>query len=315
LAWDQHRLFGVDPPHEVVFGGEPIRVLKRQLGLAHSAQPVERLHHQCGLPGPQPLPQLGQQVVAAGEVRIAGRQVPSAGVRQLLHRPAPDRTGRRHGSLVRGSGDQVGEAVQEPVIGERTVAGVEIVRGTQREERPAGQQHRQNRLAHLAGPEQLVDYMLGRLRGRRHHHQQHGAVVDLVPDDLLPPVAVPDPLGIEPHRQPGLLHPGDQARDVGGVAAAVADEHEPGHGHIHSRTQRDSPSLPAQHSRASCRITESGILYFDPPLPTTIPALGRVPGGCSASRRTGVASLPSRCAAGGPGAGCWNPGSPGSVAG
>jgi hypothetical protein len=92
LVGDQHGLFGVDPPDHVVVGGEPMGVLERQLGLAHPAQPVEGLHHQRGLPGPQPSPQLGQKIVAAGEVRIAGRQVPY---------PAPARrAARRDGRPV-----------------------------------------------------------------------------------------------------------------------------------------------------------------------------------------------------------------------
>ena len=76
LVGDEHRLFGVDPPHQVVVGGEPVRVLDRQLGLAHPAQPVQRLHHQRRPPGAQPPPQLGEHAVAAGELRIPGRHPP-----------------------------------------------------------------------------------------------------------------------------------------------------------------------------------------------------------------------------------------------
>ena len=76
LVGDEHRLFGVDPPHQVVVGGEPVRVLDRQLGLAHPAQPVQRLHHQRRLTGAQPPPQLGEHAVAAGEPRIPRRHPP-----------------------------------------------------------------------------------------------------------------------------------------------------------------------------------------------------------------------------------------------
>ena len=76
LIGDEHRLLGVDPPHQVVVGGEPVRVLDRQLGLAHPAQPVQRLHHQRRHFIMQPPPQFGQHPVAAGEARIARRHPP-----------------------------------------------------------------------------------------------------------------------------------------------------------------------------------------------------------------------------------------------
>ncbi|HYX94315.1 MAG TPA: toll/interleukin-1 receptor domain-containing protein, partial [Geodermatophilus sp.] len=94
LAGDEHRLFGVDPPHQVVVGGEPVRVLQGQLGLAHPAQPVERLHHQRGLAGVQPPAQLGEHAVPAGEPGIARRYLPHP--RQSA---GESRLSRRRGSL------------------------------------------------------------------------------------------------------------------------------------------------------------------------------------------------------------------------
>jgi hypothetical protein len=76
LVGDEHRLFGVDPPDQLVVGGEPVRVLDGQLGLAHSAQPVQRLHHRRGLVGVQPPAQFGEHAVPAGEPRIARRHPP-----------------------------------------------------------------------------------------------------------------------------------------------------------------------------------------------------------------------------------------------
>ena len=75
LVADQPGLLGVDPPGQVIGSGEPVRVLDRQLGLAHPAHPVQRLHHRL-VPGQQPLPHRHQQPVPAGEPRIAGRDVP-----------------------------------------------------------------------------------------------------------------------------------------------------------------------------------------------------------------------------------------------
>ena len=75
LVADQVGLLGVDPPGQVIGPGEPVRVLGRELGLAHPAHPLERLHHRP-VPGQQPLPHRHQQTVPAGEPRIAGRDVP-----------------------------------------------------------------------------------------------------------------------------------------------------------------------------------------------------------------------------------------------
>ena len=76
LVADQGRLLGVDPPHQVVVGGEPVGVLDGELGLAHPAQAVQGLHHQRVLAGVQPLVELLEQASAAGEVRVAQRHVP-----------------------------------------------------------------------------------------------------------------------------------------------------------------------------------------------------------------------------------------------
>ena len=75
LVPDQPGLLGVDPPGQVIVPGEPVRVLDRQLGLAHPAHALQRLHHRP-VPGQQPLPHRHQQPVPAGEPRIARRDVP-----------------------------------------------------------------------------------------------------------------------------------------------------------------------------------------------------------------------------------------------
>ena len=75
LVADQPALLGIDPPSHVIIGGEPVRVLDRQLGLAHPAHALQRLHHRR-LPGQQPVPDRRQQPVPAGEPRVAGRDVP-----------------------------------------------------------------------------------------------------------------------------------------------------------------------------------------------------------------------------------------------
>ena len=59
LVPDQPALLGVDPPGQAIGCGEPVRVLGRQLGLAHPAHPVQRLHHRV-VPGQQLLPHLRQ---------------------------------------------------------------------------------------------------------------------------------------------------------------------------------------------------------------------------------------------------------------
>jgi hypothetical protein len=90
LVGDEHRLLGVDPPDDVVVRGEAMGVLECELGLAHSAEPVQGLDDQGRLPGPQLAPQFGEQVVAAGEVRVAGRRVPGP----------PRQSARRNGGIL-----------------------------------------------------------------------------------------------------------------------------------------------------------------------------------------------------------------------
>ena len=75
LVADQPGLLGIDPPGHVIVVGEPVRVLDRQLGLAHPAHALQRLHHRR-VPGQQPVPDRRQQLVPAGEPRVAGRHVP-----------------------------------------------------------------------------------------------------------------------------------------------------------------------------------------------------------------------------------------------
>jgi hypothetical protein len=70
-------LLGSDPPDDVVVAGEPVGELQGQLGLAHPTKPMDRPglgHHHARL-GPQLCPQRLKRVTAAGEVRIARRQV------------------------------------------------------------------------------------------------------------------------------------------------------------------------------------------------------------------------------------------------
>ena len=70
LLPDQPGLLRGDPPHHVIARGEPVRVLSRQLRLAHPAHPLQRLHHRPA-PGQQRLPHIGQHLIPAGEPRIA----------------------------------------------------------------------------------------------------------------------------------------------------------------------------------------------------------------------------------------------------
>ena len=90
LVPDQPGLLGVDPPRHLIAAGEPVRVLNRQLGLAHPAHTLQRLHHRP-VPGQQPAPHRRQQVVPAGEPRIAGRDVPYPQHTARRSRPGPRR--------------------------------------------------------------------------------------------------------------------------------------------------------------------------------------------------------------------------------
>jgi hypothetical protein len=72
---DQLRLFGRDPPDQVVFAGEAVGVLQGELGLADPAHAVQRLH---GHPAsaPQGVVQVVEHAVATGEAQVAAGQVP-----------------------------------------------------------------------------------------------------------------------------------------------------------------------------------------------------------------------------------------------
>ena len=84
LVADQPALLGVDPPAQLIGPGKPVRILDRQLGLAHPAHPLQRLHHRL-FPAQQPVPHRHQQPVPAGEPRITGRQIPHP--RQAARQP------------------------------------------------------------------------------------------------------------------------------------------------------------------------------------------------------------------------------------
>ena len=75
LLADPVGLLGVDPPHRVVVAGEPPRVLRRELGLAHPARTVQGVHHRPAR-ALQPLPQPHQHPVAAGERLVRARHRP-----------------------------------------------------------------------------------------------------------------------------------------------------------------------------------------------------------------------------------------------
>ena len=75
LVADQPGLLGIHPPGHVIAVGEPVRVLDRQLGLAHPAHALQRLHPRV-VPGLQLVPHRRQHPVPAGEGRVAGRNVP-----------------------------------------------------------------------------------------------------------------------------------------------------------------------------------------------------------------------------------------------
>ena len=95
LLPDQPRLLRGDPPHYVIAGGEPVRVLGRQLGLADPAHPVQRLHRRPVL-AQQRLPDLRQHPVPAGEPGIAGRDIsPHRRQHPRQPRPRPAQTAQR----------------------------------------------------------------------------------------------------------------------------------------------------------------------------------------------------------------------------
>ena len=93
-APDQPSPVGVDPPGQVIGPGELVRVLDRELGLAHPAHPLQRLHHRL-IPGQQLPADRHQQPIPPGEPRITRRDVP--------HRRHPARQPRnRRPPLARG---------------------------------------------------------------------------------------------------------------------------------------------------------------------------------------------------------------------
>ena len=118
LVADQPGLLGVDPPGQVVGPGEPVRVLGGQLGLAHPAHAVQRLHHRR-VPAQQPVPHRLQQAVPAGEPRITGRDVPHP-----RHSPGQPRHGRQYlgGRGARGPPRRTRSARARPGPGRRPAA-------------------------------------------------------------------------------------------------------------------------------------------------------------------------------------------------
>jgi hypothetical protein len=106
LLPDQPGLLGGDPPHHVIARREPVRVLCRQLRLAHPAHPRQRLHHRPP-PGKQRLAHIGQHLIPAGEPRIPRRDIPPHRRQhprqprprpaQTTQRPRPPRKPRRSG--------------------------------------------------------------------------------------------------------------------------------------------------------------------------------------------------------------------------
>ena len=93
LLADPVGLLGVDPPHRVVVAGEPPRVLRRELGLAHPARAVQGVHHRPAR-ALQPLPQPHQHPVAAGERLVRARHRPPHR-RQHPRQPRPVLAGPR----------------------------------------------------------------------------------------------------------------------------------------------------------------------------------------------------------------------------
>ena len=78
IAGEQDRIFRPQPPANVVVVLEAVGVFDRQLRLADAAEPVNsrRLRQRGGRAGGQVAVQLLDQLLPAGEVRVAMRQVP-----------------------------------------------------------------------------------------------------------------------------------------------------------------------------------------------------------------------------------------------
>ena len=111
LLADPVGLLGVDPPHRVVVPGEPPRVLRRQLRLAHPARTVQGVHHRPARPL-QPLPQPHQHPVPAGERLVRARDRPPHR-RQHPRQPRPLRRSSPHGpaAAARWPAGRVGAAL------------------------------------------------------------------------------------------------------------------------------------------------------------------------------------------------------------
>ena len=189
LVADQPGLLGVDPPGHVVVGGEPVRVLDRQLGLAHPAHALQRLHHRP-VPGQQPVPHRRQQPVPAGEPRVAGRDVPH-----------PQHAARRQRTRVPPCRGQLPQrAFHQPA---------QLVRaGEGLGDQPAGLHPAAERL--LPGPERVID----QLRQRDPHVRGGGVQQEHQPRQPGRGRGVELQLGVGhlrlvPHRRavPGAQHP------------------------------------------------------------------------------------------------------------
>lgn len=72
---------GVDPPHHVVVGAEAVRVLGGELGLADAGHTEQRARGGSALGVGKALVKVGEQVVPAGEPRVAARNLPQTSAR------------------------------------------------------------------------------------------------------------------------------------------------------------------------------------------------------------------------------------------
>ena len=269
LVGDEHRLFGVDPPHQVVVGGEPVRVLDRQLGLAHPAQPVQRLHHQRRLTGAQPPPQLGEHAVAAGEPRIPRRHPPHRRPAAGESRPAAGRRIRPR-KRRRAGRAQPGQPAAQPGRGRGLVQPGQVQgdqRGVQRGQGDRLDEHRHDpplggavpgeRGAQLGAAERGGEVGLGAhrqqpVRGlQRRGHAGHEVLSrSPVPHSQLDGV-------------PGLLQLPGQPLRPRGVAAGVADE-EIGRPAAHAPALSHHP----RYARPSTAVEESSVARLE--IPTAV---------------------------------------------
>src|ERR1700677_4102765 len=120
LAANQPGLVRTDPPHHVIAVREAVRVLHGQLRLADPAYSLQRLHGRP-VPGQQPGPDSGQELLPPDEPRITWRYVPP----QPPHRPgSPQSTGPSGGGRVLVDDGQV------PTGGEGVPLGLNILADT-----------------------------------------------------------------------------------------------------------------------------------------------------------------------------------------